>query len=478
MGDVKLKRTLGFWAAYSASVGLVVSGTAMVVLGNGYGVSGPAFSIIALIALFVILSVALSYSEMAAMIPGAGMVGEYTLPALGKLPAIFAVLAGYIVLVGTDGGTNMIVGGQSFETLTGIPWYIAVTVILLFLATINLIGVSVFGKVQSILAISMMLLLGVIGLMGLLGIGTQDQLAQSPAFSPISWKAQAGTLGIAIWLFIGMEFVAPLAEEIKNPGRNIPIAMLFGCFTIWLVDLLFGLGVTKYIKLDELAQSTIPHVDGAAAMLGETGLVIMGIVSIIAAITTCDTYLAAVPRMLYGLSKEGLLPKAFSYLHPKTRTPWVGIFTVIGLTLIVLIFAFINNANIDFVTTMISVACGTWLMSYIITQVDVLVLRKKYPNAHRPFKTPLYPLPQIIGLIACVYMIYTLYVDMTVVKISVVVIAAIIILGIAYLKATGQKLFTPVPLETVFEGIQKRSEFDYALTIEKDQTDDGINKSV
>jgi amino acid transporter len=351
-------------------------------------------------------------------------------------------------------------------------------VILLFLATINLVGVSVFGKVQSILAISMMLLLGVIGLMGLLGIGTQDQLAQSPAFSPISWKAQAGTLGLAIWLFIGMEFVAPLAEEIKNPGRNIPIAMLFGCFTIWLVDLLFGLGVTKYIKLDELAQSTIPHVDGAAAMLGETGLVIMGIVSIVAAITTCDTYLAAVPRMLYGLSKEGLLPKAFSYLHPKTRTPWVGIFTVIGLTLIVLIFAFINNANIDFVTTMISVACGTWLMSYIITQVDVLVLRKKYPNAHRPFKTPLYPLPQIIGLIACVYMIYTLYVDMTVVKISLVVIAAIIILGIAYLKATGQKLFTPVPLEAVFEGIQKRSEFDYSLTVEKDQTDDGINKSV
>ncbi|MED1469912.1 APC family permease [Bacillus salipaludis] len=478
MEDVKLKRTLGFGAAYSASVGLVVSGTAMVVLGNGYGVSGPAFSIIALVALFVILSVALSYSEMAAMIPGSGMVGEYTLPALGKLPAIFAVFGGYIVLVGTDGGTNMIVGGQSFETLTGIPWYIGVIVILLFLSLINLLGVSVFGRVQSILAISMMMLLGILGLMGLLGIGTQHHLAQSPPFSPLSFKEQAGTLGLAIWLFIGMEFVAPLAEEIKNPGRNIPLAMLFGCFTIWLVDLLFGLGVTKYISLDELAKSTIPHVDGAAAMLGETGLVLMGIVSIIAAITTCDTYLAAVPRMLYGLSKEGLLPKAFSYLHPKTRTPWVGIFFVIGLTLIVLIYAFVNNANIAFVTTMISVACGTWLMSYIIAQVDVLVLRKKYPNALRPFKTPLYPLPQVIGIIACFYMIYTLYVDLTVVKISVVVIAAILILGIAYLKATKQKLFSPVPLENVFEGIQKRSEFDFSTSDEHAEVNDTVNKPI
>ncbi|MGE7665181.1 APC family permease [Ureibacillus composti] len=466
MGDLKLNRTLGFWAAYSASVGLVVSGTAMVVLGNGYGIGGPAFSIIALISLFIILSVALSYSEMAAMIPGAGMVGEYTLPALGKLPAIFAVLAGYIVLVGTDGGTNMIVGGQSFETLTGVPWYIAVIVILIFLAAINLLGVSVFGKVQSVLAISMMALLGIVGLLGLLGIGTQEQLATAPPFSPITWKEQMGTLGIAIWLYIGMEFVAPLAEEIKNPGRNIPLAMLFGCFTIWLVDLLFGLGVTKYIALDELAASTIPHVDGAAAMLGNTGLVLMGIVSIIAAITTCDTYLAAVPRMLYGLAKEGLLPKAFAYLHPKTRTPWVGIFTVIGLTMIVLVYAFANNANIDFVTTMISVACSTWLMSYIITQVDVLILRKKYPNAHRPFKTPLYPLPQIVGIVACVYMIYTLYVDFTVLKISAIVIAILIALSIAYLKGTGQKLFQPVPLEKVFEGIQKRSELDEAYTSE------------
>lgn len=117
MEEIKLKRTLGFWAAYSASVGLVVSGTAMVVLGNGYGVGGPAFSIVAFISLLIILCVALSYSELAAMIPGAGMIGEYTISALGKLPALFAVLAGYIVLVGTDGGANMIVGGANVRNI-------------------------------------------------------------------------------------------------------------------------------------------------------------------------------------------------------------------------------------------------------------------------------------------------------------------------------------------------------------------------
>ncbi|MDF2681714.1 MAG: family permease [Brevibacillus sp.] len=468
MSDLKLSRTLGFWAAYSASVGLVVSGTAMVALGNGYGTSGPAYSIVAFGALIVILCIALSYSEMAAMIPGAGMVGEYTLPALGKLPALFAVLAGYIVLVGTDGGTNMIVGGQSMEALTGIPWYISVAVILIFLVVVNLMGVGVFGKVQSVLAISMMSLLAILGIWGLTGIGTMEPLAVQPPFSPISWQEQAGALGLAIWLFIGMEFVAPLAEEVKNPGKTIPIAMLFGCFTIWIVDLLFGLGVTKYIELDKLAESTIPHVDGAAAMLGKPGLIIMSIVSILAAVTTCDTYLVAVPRMLYGLSKEGLLPKMFSWLHPKTRTPWYGIFFVVGLILVVLLYAVVNKANIDFVTMMISVACVTWLMSYMITQIDVIVLRVKYPNVTRPFKTPLYPLPQIIGIISCAYMIYTQYQDTRVMTISLYVIAAIVIFGVIYLKATGQKLFEPVPLEKVFEGIRKRSEFDSDLILSKE----------
>ncbi|MGE7601667.1 APC family permease [Peribacillus sp. NPDC097675] len=458
MSGVKLNRTLGFWTAYSASVGLVVSGTAMVTLGHGYGVSGPAFSVIAFLALIVIMCVAFSYSELAAMLPGAGMIGEYTTPALGKLPAIFAVLAGYIILVGTDGGTNMIVGGKSIETLTGIPWGLSVSILLAVLVGVNLAGVSVFAKVQTVMAIGMMALLGLIGLWGMSGIGLEHQLAEQPPFSTMAWSGQLGTLGAAIWLFIGMEFVAPLAEEVKNPGKTIPLAMIFACLTIWLVDLFFGLGISKYIKLDVLAESTIPHIDGATAMLGHSGLVLMSIVSILAAITTCDTYLMAIPRMLYGLSKEGMLPKFFSYLHPKTRTPWYGILFVTGLIMIVLLYAGINDANINFITTMISVACASWLMSYIIAQVNVIILRGKYPQKERPFKSPLYPLPQIIGIPACIYMIYTLYVDHLVMKISLITLAIIVAFGGAFLKITGQKLFKPVSLDEIHNKIIERSE--------------------
>ncbi|MDH4555761.1 APC family permease [Pseudomonas sp. BN417] len=458
MSGLKLSRSLGFWAAYSTSVGLVVSGTAMVALANGYGVSGPAFSLVALGALLVILCVALSYSELAAMLPGSGMVGEYTLPALGKLPALFAVLAGYIVLVGTDGGTNMIIGGQSLERLTGWPWYLFSLGILAVLVAINLKGVEVFGRVQTTLAISMMLMLGLVGVWGLTGIGTEPLLAVQPDFSPVPWREQVGHLSLAIWLFIGMEFVAPLAEEVRHPGRTIPLAMIFGCGSIWLVDLLFGLSITRYIGLDELAASTIPHVDGAAAMLGAPGLIVMGGISILAAVTTCDTYLVAVPRMLYGLSREGLLPKIFCWLHPTARTPWFGIFFVVGLIMIVLLYAMANRADIGLITMMISVACTTWLMSYVIAQVDVLVLRKRYPQAERPFRTPFYPVPQVVGIGACLYMIGSLVSDGQVLLIAVVCSALIVAFGVVYLNKTGQALFTPLPLEEVLRRIEARAE--------------------
>ncbi|HFT8625472.1 TPA: APC family permease [Pseudomonas aeruginosa] len=458
MSGLKLSRTLGFWAAYSTSVGLVVSGTAMVALANGYGVSGPAFSLVALGALLIILCVALSYSELAAMIPGAGMVGEYTLPAMGKLPALFAVLAGYIVLVGTDGGTNMIIGGQSLERLTGWPWYLFSLGILAVLVVINLKGVDVFGRVQTTLAIAMMLMLGTVGVWGLSGIGTERELLMLPKFSPIPWHEQFGHLSLAIWLFIGMEFVAPLAEEVKNPGRTIPMAMIFGCASIWMADLLFGLSITRYLGLDELASSTIPHVDGATAMLGTAGLVVMGGISILAAVTTCDTYLVAVPRMLYGLAREGLLPSVFAWLHPTARTPWFGIFFVVGLILIVLVYAMANNADIELITMMISVACTTWLMSYVIAQVDVLILRRRYPQAIRPFETPFYPLPQMVGIGACLYMIGSLLRDPQVMTIAAVCSSLVLAFGIVYLKRTGQALFRPLPLEEVLRRIEARAE--------------------
>lgn len=456
----KLKRTLGFGAAYAASTGLVVSGTAMVSLGNGFGTGGLAFAIPAFVGLIIITMVAISYGELASMLPGGGMVGEYTLPALGRLMAIIAVLGGYLVLVSADGGTQLLVAGESFESLTGFPATVFSFALLGILLILNISGVDIFARVQIPVVFGMMGILAIMGLAGVFGF-----TAQTPVNNPML-NTDWGTLGsmgaVAIWLYIGMEFVAPLAEEVKRPWKNIPLAMVVGVFTIFVVDVLFGWGATHYADLSVMATSAIPHVVGATAIFGATGGFIMTAVTILASFSTGNSYLAAIPRMLYGLANEGLLPKWFAKVSRRSRVPWTGMLVTAACMASVLLYSTVSQGGIDLILKLVSIACTTWLLSYIIAQIDVIVLRRRYPNAKRPFKTPLYPLPQIIGIGSCAYLIAFIVPDMeqrlVVWSVAGIIIAAITLFGIIWLKVNRLPLFTPTHLDTTQTNIVARSE--------------------
>lgn len=456
----KLKRSLGFGAAYAASTGLVVSGTAMVSLGNGFGTGGLAFAIPAFIGLIIIVMVAISYGELASMLPGGGMVGEYTLPALGRLMAIIAVLGGYLVLVSADGGTQLLVAGDSFQSLTGFPAPLFSFILLAILLTLNLSGVDIFARVQIPVVFGMMGILAIMGLAGVFGF-----TGQTPADNPVlatDWGTLASMGAVAIWLYIGMEFVAPLAEEVRRPWKIIPAAMIVGVTTIFVVDVLFGWGAWHYADLAEMASSSIPHVVGATAIFGATGGLIMTVVTILASFSTGNSYLAAIPRMLYGLANEGLLPKWFAKVSRRSRVPWAGMLVTAGCMAAVLLYSTFAKGGIDLILNLISIACVTWLLSYIIAQVDVLVLRRKYPNANRPFKTPLYPIPQILGIASCVYLIVFIVPDMSqrlvVWGSAAVIIAAIALFAVIWLKRNRLLLFKPTDLVHTQSNIIVRSE--------------------
>ena len=456
----KLNRSLGFGAAYAASTGLVVSGTAMVSLGNGFGTGGLAFAIPAFIGLIIITMVAISYGELASMLPGGGMVGEYTLPALGRLMAIIAVLGGYLVLVSADGGTQLLVAGESFESLTGFPAAAFSFLLLAILLTLNISGVDIFARVQIPVVFGMMGILAVMGVSGVLGF-----TASTPVNNPVlntDWSTLASMGAVAIWLYIGMEFVAPLAEEVKKPWKTIPMAMIIGVCTIFIVDVLFGWGATRYADLAEMASSSIPHVVGATAIFGAAGGLIMTIVTILASFSTGNSYLAAIPRMLYGLANEGLLPKWLAQVSRRTRVPWAGMLVTAGCMASVLLYSTFADGGIDLILNLISIACTTWLLSYIIAQIDVIVLRRRYPAARRPFKTPFYPVPQVLGIASCVYLIAFIVPDMeqrlVVWGSAAVIIAAIALFAVIWLKRNRLPLFTPTDLVHTQSNIIVRSE--------------------
>jgi amino acid transporter len=399
---------MGFWQSFGVAVGLVVAGTTMVSLAFSFGDIGPVFIVVAGIAGVGSILIAMSYAELASAIPGAGMIADYTLPAMGKSMSIFGVLTGYIVLITAGGACECFIAGQAAQALNfpdigSLPGYkvFALILLLLFLI-INFLGVEWLGKSQIILTIGMMGALAVLGIGGLLGIGTVTE--QIPVdFNPGGWGKVAVSMSAGIWLYIGIEYVCPMSEEIINPEKTVPKAMICGVIAIFTCDMLFGEAIVRYIPLDILVNSDVPHLAGAEAMYGSVGLAVLAVATIFAGGSSADSHMAAVPRMLYGLARDGMLPRIFAYLHPRFRTPWFAI----GVVFLCMCVPFFIGLDITSIMGLIGIACAAWLMSYVIVQVDLIILRKKYPTLHRPFKSPAFPIPQIIGLFVCVYTIST-----------------------------------------------------------------------
>ncbi|RGR84988.1 APC family permease [Heyndrickxia coagulans] len=461
---VQLRRKLGFWQAYATATGLVVAGSTMVSLAYSMGLVGPAFLIPSLIAMVISIMIALSYAELASFMPGAGMVGDYTMVAMGKFMAIIAVLGAYFVLAATVGAAETTTASLAVQSLfPNMNTTLFAIVLLTFFLIINLIGVEVFGAIQLVLTLGMMITTAVMGFFGLMDWFTVKQ-PHAVEFNPSGWSTVFQSIGLAIWLFIGIEYAVPMIEEVKKPQKTIPKAMVIGLLSIFAADMLFGEAIIHYMDLSKLQQSATPQVDGANAMFGHSGAVLITIVTILASASSINSNFAAIPRLFYGLARDGMMPKIFAYLHPKFRTPWAGIILLYTLFCLPL---FILKIEMSTIAILILSASVTWLISYIIAQVDLIILRRRYPDHRRPFKAPLFPAMQWIGILACVYMIFTIHPD-TAMKLRIYLISGGFLLVIClyagfWLKSKNEPLFNPIPLEDKMQILPNTDEDEEAI---------------
>ena len=208
--------------------------------------------------------------------------------------------------------------------------------------------------------------------------------------------------GLAMFLFVGVEYVTPLAPEMKNPNRNIPTAMYLGVTMVAVAMFLYGAGVARQVQNVELEpgvmlfDTPLPIPAFGEAVLGGFGKFWLGIAALLAGAATINTLIAGIPRILYGMAKDGALPSSFAYLHPRFKTPWVGIFFC---TLIPIIGTIWIQGDIGSIFAFILAAVCAWLFSYVLVNISVVVLRMTRPDLKRPYKTPLYPLPQVVATV-------------------------------------------------------------------------------
>ena len=164
--------------------------------------------------------------------------------------------------------------------------------------------------------------------------------------------------------------------------------------------MLYGLAATRYIPADQLGDPTqITSMNIGIAIFGEAGKWWMGLVMIGASLGTLNAVLAGVPRILYGMSLTRQLPRPFGYLLPATRAPAVGIIAM--ALIVVLMNQFDATTSTTFIELILAGVLG-WATAYFLINVSLVSLRIREPNATRPYRTPLFPIPQIVatGLLA------------------------------------------------------------------------------
>lgn len=397
---------LGVRALFAASIGVIVGQIGMVSLLQGVGLGGWGF-IVALVAAFgLAMANALAFAEMALMLPSAGSLSTYTEAALGNFPAILLVFAGYVTPAIFGLPAELIVVNQILSKAIplGLPQFTWPVALVVLFAILNILGADVFAKVQTALSFIVLTFLFVAGLAALSGHAAAPGMVDVKTGLSAMGKGTSilGVVALAFWVFVGSEFVTPLVNEARNPKRDLPRAMIIGLLSIFIAELLFGIGAAAVVPRAKLAASATPHLDVALAVFGHTAHIWFAGLALVASASLLNTLLAGIPRMLSGMAENGQVFPIFKYAHPRRGTPVVGIVFVAALPIIGLIWSGGDPNSILPLTVAASVA---WLMAYVTAQVSLIVLRRRYPTMPRPFKVPGYPVVPLAAIAGMAYVI-------------------------------------------------------------------------
>lgn len=404
-------KKLGLGSAIAVCVGLIVATSCLVSLGTGMGLAGNAFIIPLFIVMILNSFIALSFAELHRLMPGVdGGTGQYLLTSFGPVPSLIGNISAYVLamifaMTGEIAMCGNVLYLLFFPELD--PRIISLAALAILFA-VNCRGVDLFSKVQNIvvfLLIGSMILFGIIGTFKL-GTGTAISAAEQSAAPITDFGELMGLAALAFWLFIGVEFVIPVAKDMKNPRRDVLLSMILGLLLLFGVQTLMGHAMTNYADLGTLADDPtgMPHMTFAGNLLGDLGRYWMGLVTILAAISSMNTVYASTSKILQGMAEEGMMPKFFAKENQHHAA--IGGLILMGVCNSLMIIS--NVANTQGITFIILAASCFWLVTYVLIHASVLVLRRRYPTESAGWKFKLAGIPQIIGILGNIYMIWNI----------------------------------------------------------------------
>lgn len=401
-----MKKGIGFFPLFCIAIGVIVGQSTIVSLLQAAGIAGWGFLGAMAIAYVLMLCNSATFAELALMMPRHGGLSAYCEASLGHFPAIFAVFAGYVVpaLFG-QAAELMLVDSVMAQLLPGaMPTMGWAVLLLAVLVVLNYLGTDVFARTQTLLTVVMLVFLALTGIVA----ATGGFHAGAPAASGAGLAAMAenvtviGVVSLVLYSLIGTEFVTPLAEDAENPARDIPRAMFIGLTVVTIANALFCIGAGLLLSRETLTTAATPHLEYVVAVFGPVAKLVFGAIAITATASLVNTVLGALPQMLHGMAMSGQVFPVFKRLSARYRTPWVALLFVACLPLVGVAW---SGGDVGNILPLIIAAASSWLISYMIAHLALIVLRLRMPDAPRPYRVPLFPLPQVIAILGLGYVV-------------------------------------------------------------------------
>ncbi|MCK7559917.1 amino acid permease [Chitinophaga sedimenti] len=427
-----LKRTLGSGALVALGIGAIIGAGLFSLTGIAAAENaGPAVTISFILAAVGCAFAGLCYAEFASMIPVAGSAYTYSYATMGEFVAW--IIGWDLVLEYALGAATVAVSWSRYlleflhkfgihlpQNLVCSPWEtlklsdgtvinggmfnLPAVIIVVLLSLLLIRGTKESATLNNALVILKVAVVLVFIALGWSHIDPANYTPYIPEntgkYEHFGWTGVATGAAVVFFAFIGFDAVSTAAQEAKNPAKGMPIGILGSLVVCTILYVLFAHVMTGLLNYKLFANDAKP-VATAFAKTGYDFLQNGLILAILAGYTSVMlVMLMGQSRVFYSMSRDGLLPKFFSDVHPKFRTPWKT-----NLFFMVFVCLFAGLVPVSDLGHMVSI--GT-LFAFVLVCIGVMIMRKTMPDVQRSFRTPLVPVVPVLGIVVCGYLMYSL----------------------------------------------------------------------
>ena len=403
----ELPRKLGLVTGMAVVVGIMI-GSGIFRVPSGIAADTGNLTGIALVWILggiVALFGALSIAELAAMYPAAGGPYVYLREAYGR-PLAFLFGWRWLLTTPISWAAQSLMFAEYLGFFVPIPvpvQHAIAAALIIAVAIANVRSVKLGAAIQNISSSAKVLaIVGLSAAIFFLAPGGEHNPLNAEPMGVANWSGIGIGLIAALWAYDGWQNLTTISGEVKNPQRNLPLALVGGVLVVMAVYLLINAAYVRALPVAELAASKSVATDAAMVVMGRAGVSLIGALVMLSVFGTLNGSILSSPRVFFAMAEDGLFFRTVGKVHPKYETPYVAIGFIVVIAVIYVLLR-------DFMQLAEGYVLGVWPF-LALCAIGVFILRRKRPDFPRAYRAVGYPLvPALFALATFVVVANALY---------------------------------------------------------------------